>query len=259
MLIALLALAPRQPRIVVLAPSFAEDLCAMGAGAQIAGVSDYTSDIPCVKGVPQVNNFAAVDAERILTLHPDVVLALPYQRKSVAPLERAGLHVEYVADDSYADIFRGITRLGELSGHRAQAAQLNARLRAQTAALQRKAHYRFKPRVLFVEQAMPLWTIGPHSFIARLISLAGGTISTSDLKQTYAQYSTEAVLRSDPDAIVATDDARLPDVLAREPWRSLRAVRQHHVFILSNSSIIVRPGPRYVQGLQWLIARFSSL
>jgi ABC-type Fe3+-hydroxamate transport system substrate-binding protein len=62
-----------------------------------------------------------------------------------------------------------------------------------------------------------------------------------------------------PDVIISTSDAHVQSVLDREPWRSLRAVREHRVYILSDDSIVVRPGPRYNQGLQWIIDRLRPI
>ena len=246
-------------RIVTLMPSFAEDLCAIGGGAALAGVSAYSDDVPCARGVPVVNNFAAVNAERVIQLRPGAVVAIPAQRGLAAPLERAGIRVLYLKDDSYEDIFSVLNSLGTLCGRQAQAARLVESLRARTAALREHTHYRRAPGVLFVEQSLPLWTVGPRSYIATMIGLAGGRIVTGTLRTAYAQFSDEALLRADPDVVVATSDAHIENVLAREPWRSLRAVRMHHVFVSPDSNSLVRPGPRYIKGLQWLIARFSSL
>src|SRR5438477_11882770 len=60
------------PRIVALIPSLTEDLCAIGAAKQLAGVSQFSSDIPCAKGLPQVDDAATIDAEKIVALHPDL-------------------------------------------------------------------------------------------------------------------------------------------------------------------------------------------
>jgi len=245
-------------RIVTLMPSFAQDMCAIGAQRELVGVSAY-SDAACARSLPVVNNFSSVNAERVVQLRADRVVAIPAQRAIAAPLERARVPVSYVSDDTYADIFTAIAQLGALSGHAAQAARVNAALKARTAALRRRVHYKHVPRVLFVEQALPLWTIGPKSYIATLIHLAGGELATQSLQQPYAQFSDEALLRADPDAIVATSDAHIEGVLGREPWRSLRAVRLHHVFVAADSNMLVRPDPGYVRGLQWLIERFSSL
>jgi iron complex transport system substrate-binding protein len=175
------------------------------------------------------------------------------------PLRHAGIPALFVKDDSYDDLFSDIAQLGKVSGHEDQARRLSASLRARTKQLRDREHFKRAPSVFFVEQALPLWTVGPKSYIATLIQLAGGRLATQSLPRAYAQYSTEALARLDPDAIVASGDAHVDAVLSREPWRSLRAVREHHVFILQNAALLVRPGPRYNEGLSWLIERLRPL
>jgi iron complex transport system substrate-binding protein len=101
--------------------------------------------------------------------------------------------------------------------------------------------------------------VGPQSYISTLIGLAGGRNAVQNLPQAYAQYNPEALIALQPDAIVATGDAHIEALLGREPWRSLNAVRQHHVFILHDSEILTRPGPRYNEGLEWLIERLRPI
>lgn len=250
---------PEAHRIVTLVPSFAEDVCAIGARDQLIAVSEYSGDVPCARGLPQVNNFSSVNTERIIALHADRVFAIPQQASMVQGLQRAGVAVTFLPDDSYDDIFTDVATIGAATGRASLAAHLIGGLKMQTGLLRKREHYRKTPSVLFVEQAEPLWTIGPKSYIATLIEMAGGRIVTSALKRPYAQFSDEALLRADPDVVVATADSRIDQVLGREPWRSLRAVRTHHVFVAADSNILVRPSPRYLEGLQWLIARFSSL
>jgi iron complex transport system substrate-binding protein len=260
LLAAALSLLPHPAaRIVSLIPSYTEDLCALGAGKQLVAVSEFSGDISCARGLPQVNDFASLNAEKVISLRPDAVVGIPSQQMMTAALRRAGVRVELFANDSLDDLFSDIARLGEISGRRAQASALLARLRAQTAALRSHEHLRARPSVFFVAQAQPLWTVGPRSYIATLVDLAGGRLATQSLTLPYAQYSYEALMRSDPDVLVATNDSQLGSVLNREPWRSLRAVRERHVYILQNSALLVRPGPRYNEGLRWLIERFSSL
>lgn len=240
-------------------PSLTEDLCAIGAAKQLVGVSAFSGDIPCAKTLPQVNNFASIDTEKVVRLDPDLVVGIPAQRGMTQALQRAGVRVELMNDDSFADLFADIQRLGRLTGRERGASALTASLRERTRRLRAQAHFKRAPRVFFVEQALPLWTVGPRSYIADLIRLAGGALATESLQAPYAQYSAEALARLDPDAIVATSDARLDAVLSREPWRSLRAVREHHVYIIQNGALLVRPGPRYNEGLFWLIERLRPL
>ncbi|HET7813885.1 MAG TPA: ABC transporter substrate-binding protein [Candidatus Baltobacteraceae bacterium] len=250
---------PQAHRIVTLMPSFAEDVCALGARDRLVAVSEYSGDVPCARGLPEVNNFSSVNTEKIVSLHADRVFALPEQAGMAQGLKRAGIPVTFLPDDGYNDIFTDLQAIGDATGRSGAAAQLIAHLKTQTARLRETERYRKTPSVLFVEQAAPLWTIGPKSYIATLIGLAGGRIATASLRTSYAQFSDEALLRADPDVIVATADSRIDQVLGREPWRTLRAVRAHRVFVAADSNMLVRPSPRYVKGLQWLIARFSSL
>lgn len=246
-------------RIVSLVPSLTEDLCAAGAARQLVGVSEYSRDIPCAANVPRVNDFASVDSEKIVRLHPDLVVAIPSQTGMTAAIRRLGIRIVFIPDDTYAQLFSAIAELGRLSGHAREAHVLIRRLQTRTARLRSQEHFRHAPSVFFVEQAMPLWTAGASSYIATLVRLAGGRLATASLQAPNAQYSAEALVRADPDAIVAGADAGLADVLSREPWRSLRAVREHHVFILKDSALLVRPGPRYNEGLSWLIERLRPL
>ncbi len=255
--------APRSPgpapRIVSLIPSLTEDLCAIGAAKQLVGVSQFSSDIPCAKGLPEVNDAASVDAEKIVALHPGVVVGIPAQARAVAPLKRAGLSVALLPDDSYADLFDDIAKLGTLSGHGAQAQELIAKLRAETQRLQDSEHFARRPSVFVVLQTTPIWTVGPGSYIATLITLAGGRDAVTALPQAYAQYSAEALLRLQPDALLASRDAQLEQNVDREPWHSLRAVGAKHLLIAPDSNVLYRPGPRYNQALSWLIERLRPI
>jgi ABC-type Fe3+-hydroxamate transport system substrate-binding protein len=69
-------------------------------------------------------------------------------------------------------------------------------------------------------------------------------------------------VRAQPDAIVAGHDTNIAAVEGQEPWRSLRAVHEGHVFLITDPRIenaLMRPGPTYNEGLRWLIERLSSL
>lgn len=245
-------------RIVSLMPSLTDDLCAVGAGKQIIAVSQYT-DAPCAKALPAVGNFSSVDTERIVQLHPDVVIGIPAQRLMTSGVRRAGIPTLFFKDDSLEDLYGDIGAAGRISGHETAASALLQTLKARTATLSASARFPRRPSVFFVEQALPIWTAGPQSYISQLITLAGGRNAVQSLAQPYAQFSPEVLVRLQPDAIVATDDAHLDSVLQREPWRSLKAVRSGHVFVLANADILSRPGPRYNEGIAWLIARLRPI
>lgn len=267
-LVLLVACAPHRPRasggvphrIAILVPSLVEDAFAVGAGPQVVATSDFVGDVPGTKGLPRVADFDSVDAERIVALRPDLVLGIPAQARFVAPLHRAGLRVVLIPDDTYADIFSGLRTVGALTGHVRAAAHEIASLRRATARLRaRVRRFAYHPKVFVALGTGPIWTVGRGSYIATLIALAGGRNAADDLGSAYGEYAAEALVRAQPDAIVTDPGVHLSAELQREPWRSLRAVALHRVFVVRPAAILERPGPRYVQGLAWLIDRLAPL
>ncbi len=254
----LLAASGSVGRVVTLVPSFADDVYAIGAGVQLVGVSEFT-DAPQAKGLPRVADASSVDAEAILTLQPSVVIGIPAQTRLTEPLRRAHLRVVLLGDDSYASIFDNLATIGALTGREPQARATIARLQRETAALHaRTKAYRRRPSVFVVLGSGPIWTAGADSYITTLIALAGGTNAASDLAAAYGQYSAEALVRRQPDLLVADASIRLDSVLDREPWRSLRAVQLHRVYYV-NPDLIERPGPAYNDGIRWLVDRLTPL
>jgi iron complex transport system substrate-binding protein len=259
LLLFLTAAAAPHPRIVALMPSIVEDFFAVGAAAEIVGVSAY-SDAPGAKGLPVVADFSSVDSEKIVALRPDVVVGIPAQARLVEPLRRAGIRVVLLPDDGYRDIFTNIVAAGDLSGHTREANELASRLSRETAQLHaRTATFKRKPSVFVVLGTGPIWTAGKTSYIATLIALAGGRNAADDLHAAYGQYSPEALLREQPDAIVSDPSVHLDAVLRSEPWRSLNAVRGKHVFTVNPAAMLERPGPNYNEGLRWLVERLTPL
>ena len=240
-------------------PVFADDLCAMGDNAKIAGVSQYTKSKSCAQNAPEVANFASVDSEKIVALHPDAVVAIPAQRRLTVALQRANIPVIFLGDDSYADIFSDIDSMAALTGDRQAARALKSRLQARTQTLRASEHFSKHPAVFVVLQAQPIWTVGPQSYISTLLQMAGARNAATQLPRAYAQYSAEALIRLQPDAIVAGSDTQIESLLDREPWRSLHAVQRKHIYVLQDPAILERPGPDYNEGLRWLIEHLRSL
>src|ERR1700688_113083 len=64
------------PRIVSLAPAITETVFALGAGADVAGVSQYCDYPPEVAKLPKVGTFITPNIEAIAGLRPTIVIGL---------------------------------------------------------------------------------------------------------------------------------------------------------------------------------------
>lgn len=247
----------RARRIVSLIPSLTEDLFAIGAGGQVVGVSQYTDFPAAARTLPVVSSFASIDTERVVRLHPDLVVGIPAQAALVAPARRAGLRVELLPDETLADLYASLERLGTLAGQRSAAQSLARRLRERTAALVRTVPQGARPRTFVVLDVAPIFTVGDRSYVAALIRLAGGS-NAARIGAAYARYGAEALVAAQPDVIVADRQSGLQRVLDRPPWSVLTAVRRHRVYVLRDPDVLERPGPRYNDGLAWLIVHLHE-
>lgn len=247
-------------RIVALIPSIAEDLFAIGAGGQVVASSAYTDHPAAAARLPQIATFAAIDTERVARLHPDLLIGIATQASLVRDVKRLGIPVLLFPDDSYPQIFAILTRLGQVTGHELGARHLIEQLLARTASITAPVRRRAAPapRVFLVLGVQPIYTIGEGSYIATLFRLAGLRNAATNLHAAYGTYDAEALIASDPDAIVADPAAHLESVIGRAPWNALRAVRAHRVYELADAGTLERPGPRYNDGLAWLVAHVKA-
>jgi iron complex transport system substrate-binding protein len=245
---------PEPQRIVSLVPSMTEDLFAVGAGDRVVGVSSYTDYPPQAKRLPVVATFASIATERIVALHADLAIGIDAQDRLAGDLRRANVPVMLLHDDRYEDIFRNLLTIGTTTGRRAEAVALINRLHARTSALVRSVKPRARRLEVFVVLGVaPVFTVGKGSYIATLIDMAGGRNAAADVNAPYARYSAEALVARQPDLLVVDPSVHLSDVLEQPPWNALRAVKQHRVYTLPDAAILERPGPRYNDGLIWLI------
>jgi len=246
---------------VSLIPSLTEDLFALGVGKRVVGVSQYSDYPPAARRIPVVASFAALNVERIVALHPDLVVGITAQHDLTKQLDEVGLRTDLLRDDSLQDVYSDIIDLGRRTATLGRATRLVEELRHRTAVLRARARARkTHPSVFVVLGTAPIFSVGNGSYIASLIALAGGRNVAADLRAPYARYSAEALVARQPDILVVDPDVRLASVLGEAPWNALRAVREHRVYTLPDASILERPGPRYNEGLAWLetvIARSS--
>jgi len=239
-------------RIVSLIPSLTEDLFALGAGPNVVGVSEYSDYPPAAKRLPKVASFTSLDAERIVAMHPDLIVGDASQEALSVPLVRAGLNVQLFSEDSVPQIYDVLRRLGRLLAREPQASALIASMRATSAKLMRHVDRAHAKSVFVVLDVSPIYTVGKRSYINTLIEMAGGR-NAAAVSEAYGRYNAEALLALQPDIIVVDPAVGFRSLEHHEPWRSLHAVQRGNVEMIPDPGILLHPSPRYNDGLKWLI------
>jgi iron complex transport system substrate-binding protein len=239
------------PRVISLAPSLTEIAFAIGCGDKLVGDTAYDNYPPQAKSLPHVADLAHADLERIAQLQPTAILALHDQEKEGAQIAaRIPVQIEYLPNRNLDDLYTDVEGVGAACELRERARAYERELR--DAIKRARCSQTGGPRV-FVLLGLPGFTVGRRSYINDLIDIAGGRNVAASIDQPYPNLGAEAIIKADPDIIVVSKDTPFgADVQKRQPWASLRAVREHRIIGPPNDDIIERNGPRVVQGLRWL-------
>ena len=268
---ATVTLARPPSRVITLAPSLTELVFAAGGGAAIVGTTALSDFPEPARRIARIGDAARLDVERVLSLHPDLVIA--WQRgnlgREIAQIAAAGVPVFHLEPHRLDDVPRAIERLGTLLGHDAAARATAGQLRASLTLL-RERHAQAEPvRVFYQVWQSPLLTVNGRQLIGDVIALCGGRNVFAGLGPLVPAVSTEAVVAADPEAIVTANEEggaapswqRAPRQPSLAAWRrhaQLSAVRRGWLYTL-NGDFISRPGPRIVAGAEAMCALLDEV
>jgi len=249
-------------RIVSLAPHLTELLYAAGAGSRLVGAVEFSDFPAAARALPQVGSDARIDLEAVLALRPDLVVAWPNagSLRAVERLAQLGLPVFRSEPRELDDVARTLQRLGRLAGSQAQAESAAAAFRARAAALEKRYAAQRKVRVFYQIWDRPLLTVNGDHIISKVIALCGGENVFAGLPLLVPEVDREAVLRANPEAIVASgsNDAQ-PQWL--EMWRQfpgLAAAARGQLYAIP-ADLIQRQTPRILDGAERLCGRLEGV
>jgi len=248
---------PDDPRrVVCLAPSLTETVYALGRGAAVVGVTDYTDYPPEAQAKPSVGGLTDASLEKIASLRPDLVLAMAEinRQETVEELEHVGIPVFVVDPRGLLGIMASIQHVGDALNRSGDARGLLNRLEEQRAAVIGRVKGLPRRKVLVVVWYDPVITAGGKSFINDVISAAGAESTTADMAQAYPQISMEEVLRRSPDVILLVRGVHggitRDDLKGHAGWDQLEAVRDNHVIYMGEQ--LFHPSPVVFDALQQL-------
>lgn len=245
-------------RVVSLACSNTEIVCALGCGHLLVGVDNHSDrPVKVVSKLPRVGPDLQIDIDAVAALKPDLVLAsltVPGHEQVVAGLEEAGL--EHLAPEpvSLEDIYRDIEQIASALGVAERGKKLVAEMRA---ALVLHPEPSYRPKLLVQWWNRPTISPAKLSWVTELIGLAGGQnpLATEAVKS--RPLADDEVAALNPDAMIISwcgvnPDKYRPDVIYRNSrWQNLTAVREERVFCVPEA-FLGRPGPGLLEGYEAL-------
>jgi len=258
----LLSLPGPPQRIVSLAPGATAMLFAAGGGARIVGTPEYSVEPDAARGIARIGDSHGFDLERILALHPDLIVAWSggAAAAQLLPFERAGLPVYHHQVARLDDLPQSLERLGVLLHTEAEAQRTAAALRARIAAIRAANQRASAPRLLLQVWDRPVYTLGGGQLTADAAEACGYRNVYAELRDAAPAVSLESIAARDPDVILAL----APDAHTAQQWidhwqalPALRAVRNHRVVGFVDPRLS-RMGPEIVDATEALCARLAA-
>ena len=260
-----ITLLARPQRVVSLAPSNTEIVCVLGACDALTGVTDFDDYPPSVQTVAHVVVQAKVDAEKVVAARPDLVLAAGNGLTSEAAIKQLsdlGLQVMTLYPRNLDGVYRDIDLVGRALGVPQKAESTIASMRQRVKAVSDAVAAAPRPRTFYEVSVFEgtIYTAGKDSFLASLITLAGGSPVTGDAQSGAIQL--EDLIAADPELVLlgdasydptlATQPKAITTLRARSGWGQISAVRSGKVLPYTDDVVTTRPGPRIVEGLEAL-------
>jgi len=250
-------------RIVCLTEETTEWLYMLGEEARIVGISGYTVRPRRARDEkPKVSAFLSAKIDKILALKPDCVFGFSdLQADIAAALIRAGVQVTVFNQRSVDEIFSMLYQVAAMVGQAEQGVQRLQQMREQLTHIQNTAtQFKRRPKVYFEEWDEP--HISGIRWVSELIGIAGGDDCFPELAQMPMGKDriiadAQTIIDRAPDIIIGSlcgKKFRPENVVAREGWQHVPAVRNKQIFEIKSADIL-QPGPAALtDGVQQLHA-----
>jgi iron complex transport system substrate-binding protein len=245
-------------RLVCLMPSVVDDVYALGAGAEIIAVPEYTKYPRAAKTKPTVGLSLSPSLETIVLLHPDLVLASADLSRSETTKQLAKLQIPVfiVTTHGIEGIYRSIASIGWALNRKQDAAKVVGVLRERAAAVRQRVAGKPVVNVLMPIWYDPIVTIGKTAYMTDMIEIAGGHSVTSDIAEEWPEVSLEVVLSRAPEALVLVGGSNISveAIRTRPGWLTMPAVKNNRIYYIDDR--IESPSPVAFDALEELARQF---
>jgi iron complex transport system substrate-binding protein len=279
-------------RIVSLLPSATEIVYSLGLDGDLVGVTFECDEPPTARqdktvvvGGRDTSSMtpAEIDAyvrsrmaagADLYTLHagalsaldPDLILTQDLCRVCAIPsgdvqdaLNHLGCHADVLALDPHTltEVLDTLLLVGKHTGADDQARQVVDELRIRLLAVRRAVASRPRPRVAVVEWVDPPFTAG--HWVPDLVWAAGGEPVAASPGTRSVETTWQTITAARPDVVVVAPCGYHLDGAATQAESVLDRLPAVPVWAIDADGIVVRPGPRLVDGVEALAAALHGL
>lgn len=246
-------------KIISTAPSNTEILAGLGLADKIIAADTYSEGIEGLSKDTELMDFQTPDAEKIIELNPDIIIASGYNQvgssedpyKSVSD---AGIPVVYIPSSNSIDgIYKDIAFIAELVGAKDKGDEMIASMKKEVDSIKEiGSKIKDKKKVYFeIGPAPTLYSVGKDTFINEMIQTIGAENIFAN-QDAWISLSEESVIDANPDVILTNVnyvENPTKEIMSRDGWDNITAVKEKAVYSIdANSSS--RPTQNIIKALK---------
>ena len=198
-------------KIVSTAPSNTEILTALGMGDKIVCMDTYSEGIEGVKEDVVKMDFTAPDAEEIIGLEPDIIIASGYNKAGSSDdpfksLSDAGIPVVYIpSSESIEGIYKDIEFVASIVNQEDKGKEIVDGMKSDIEEISTigKTIKDKKKVYLEIGPAPTLYSVGKSTFLNEMIEIIGAENIFAN-ENSWISPSEESVIDANPDVILTT-------------------------------------------------------
>ena len=246
-------------RVVSTAPSNTEIIAGLGQAHKLVAIDKHSANIAGLPANLPLLDFFYPDAEVIVSLEPDIIIASGHNPTGTGEdpfqlLREMGIPVVYISmSKSIDDIYRDVAFIAELLRAEQEGEALISATRAQVSEIARRAVGIETRRTVYFEisAAPDMFTFGRDSFIDDMISVIGA-VNIFGNDDWLVMPSAEAIITRNPDVILTNVNYindPIGEIKSRPGFEHINAVKNNRIYQIDNDSSS-RPSPRIVLALR---------
>jgi iron complex transport system substrate-binding protein len=245
--------------LVSLAPSVTQMVCALGRANMLRGVTVWCDD-PAAAGVEKIGNMTTPDLERIIALHPDLVLGTEMTPRHVYDtLTAAGITCAMFKHNGLTDVMKDMRSIADLIGEDALGRRTTAAMEARRQAIFASVPKGAPVKVALLYDLDSMGSAGRGSWVDDMLRSINLDNIANRAKSSWPRLSKEALIIEQPKFIIMPLPAdakeaealraRLDGMKTDPVYGGVGAIKTGRV-ILIPADLINIPGPTMLEAMQ---------
>ena len=226
-------------KIISTAPSNTEVLMALGLGDKLVAIDKYSTDIEGINTeLPQID-FSNPDAETIIGLEPDIVIASGHNKTGSVEdpfkaISESGIPVVYIpSSDSIDGIYKDIEFIADVVNERSKGKEIVDDMKAQVEEIKAIGDTITDKKSVYFEisPAPYLSSFGKSTFLNEMIEIIGAK-NIFENEEGWISPTAEAIIDANPDVIITNAgymENPTEEIKSRDACENINAIKNNEV------------------------------